>query len=122
FFDNYAGVVDDDLDDTTISGLHVSYCASQQSLSGTYYHDNIQFTGGLLPEFVDNTQTDFTLNDYHLTCDSPCLDAGDGTAFPDDTYDVDGDSNTSEDTPDLDLQPRIVTTIDLGPYELAEEC
>lgn len=53
-----------------------------------------------------------------LQAGSPCIDAGDNTAVPADTADLDDDSNTSERTPlDLDGNPRFFddpATIDTG--------
>ena len=50
------------------------------------------------PVFVDAAQ-----GDYRLASHSPCIDAGDDTALPPDTFDLDGDANTSEQLPvDLD--------------------
>ena len=53
--------------------------------------------------------------DYHLLAGSPCIDAGDNTAVPLDTADLDGDGNTTEPIPwDLDGNPRIVDGNDDG--------
>ena len=59
------------------------------------------------------------VGDYHLLPGSPCIDAGDNTAVPADTTDLDGDGNTTEPIPwDLDGYPRIVGDwIDMGAYE-----
>jgi hypothetical protein len=46
---------------------------------------------------------------YRLLPDSPCIDAGDNTAVPADTIDLDGDADTIERTPlDLDRTARLV--------------
>jgi hypothetical protein len=71
--------------------------------------------------------------DYRLSLSpgSPCIDAGDNTAVPLDTLDLDGDGNTDEPIPfDLDGDPRFVDDpntadtgsgtapiVDLGAYE-----
>ena len=63
--------------------------------------------------------------DYHLLPGSLCIDAGDNTAVPADTTDLDGDGNTTEPIPfDLDGNPRIVDgnddgnpVVDMGAYE-----
>ncbi len=48
-------------------------------------------------------------NDYRLGPGSPCIDAGDNTAVPADTADVDDDLDTTEPTPlDHDGNPRFV--------------
>ena len=47
--------------------------------------------------------------DYHLRWDSPCIDAGDNTAVPLDTEDIDGDGDTTERIPwDIDGNPRFI--------------
>ncbi|MBA7652717.1 hypothetical protein ES703_60556 [subsurface metagenome] len=47
--------------------------------------------------------------DYHLLPSSLCIDAGDNTAVPADTTDLDGDGNTAEPIPwDLGANPRFV--------------
>jgi parallel beta-helix repeat protein len=60
-------------------------------------------------------------DDLRLTAgSSPCIDAGDTTALPADTADLDGDTNTTEDIPhDLDGSPRVVgSEVDMGAYEV----
>jgi hypothetical protein len=65
---------------------------------------------------------------YRLELGSPCIDAGDNDAVPCDQFDVnenleDCESQTPEDTPDLDLGPRIVAVnsqtavVDMGAFE-----
>lgn len=73
------------------------------------------------------------LGDYHLFPNSPCIDAGDNTAVPGDTADLDGDGKTTEPLPwDLDAvcrfvdHPDVLDTgngappiVDIGAYEFA---
>ena len=64
------------------------------------------------PLFIDGT------GNYRLQTGSPCIDTGDDLAVLPDTYDADADLNTTEDTPDLLWNVRIVpTAVDMGCYE-----
>jgi len=55
--------------------------------------------------------------DYHHS-GAECAELGDNALLPPDWHDLDGDGDTSEPLPvDLDGQPRVVGTVDLGPYE-----
>ncbi len=67
------------------------------------------------PEFVNAALGNLRLTDGV----SPCINTGNSTDLPDDTTDLDGDSNTSEHIPfDLDLNPREVgASVDMGAYE-----
>ncbi|MHC4753761.1 MAG: hypothetical protein ACYTBP_01330 [Planctomycetota bacterium] len=79
---------------------------------------------------IDESAND-CFGNLHLCCDSPCIDAGDNSAVPPDKADLDGDSNTIEQTPlDLDGNERFKDTIhvvdtgngtppvvDMGAYE-----
>jgi hypothetical protein len=84
------------------------------------------------PLFVDASNAD-----YRLGIGSPCIDAGDSTAVPEDSADLDGDGDTSERTPlDLDEFPRFVDyatpdtgvadppdypqVVDMGAYEFGD--
>jgi len=88
------------------------------------------------PRFVDvdgpdNDPNTFDDNDFRLAFGSPCIDAGDNTAVPPDTFDLDGDGDTTEPLPvDLDGNPRFVDDpatpdsgngnppiVDMGAYE-----
>jgi subtilisin family serine protease len=79
------------------------------------------------PDFVDESNPDPNLRDYHLRPGSPCIDAGVNNSVPPDTTDLDGDGNTTEATPwDLDGHPRFADgdcnsteTVDMGAYEFA---
>ena len=92
----------------------VNYCCIQGltgSLGGTgNIDDDPNFTrepndGGDGWGVGDNDEP----GDLHLTGDSGCIDAGDNTAVPADTADLDGDGNTTEATPwDFDGHPRFV--------------
>ena len=65
------------------------------------------------PLFVNETG-----NDFRLQLTSPAINIGVNAQVPLDSTDVDGDANTTEVRPDLDLNPRIVATVvDLGAYE-----
>ncbi len=62
--------------------------------------------------------------DYRLQNTSPCVDEGTNTNIPIDTFDIDGDANTSEATPELQLFRRIIegdgispATVDMGAFE-----
>jgi predicted outer membrane repeat protein len=79
------------------------------------------------PDNIVGTEDD----DLHVLSGSPCIDAGDNTAAPEDAADLDGDSNTSEPVPwDRDGNPRFVDDpekadtgsgtlpiVDMGAYE-----
>ena len=57
------------------------------------------------PDSIVGTEDD----NLRLSPVSPCIDAGDNTAVPTDTADVDGDGNTTEPTPrDIDGFPRFI--------------
>ena len=56
--------------------------------------------------------------DLRLSTGSLCIDAGSNAPVPADTHDVDGDDNTTEKTPDLNLNDRVFNgTVDMGAYE-----
>jgi hypothetical protein len=84
------------------------------------YYSNVQGFGGGVPGNIDVDPlfVNPSSGDYRLGLGSPCIDAADTTALPPDTYDLDGDGNTSEPIPvDLDWLPRIIddpNTIDTG--------
>jgi predicted outer membrane repeat protein len=96
---------------TASAAVSVNYCAVQGGeldiyvSAGTLNYDsnsNIDVD----PCFVDADGADDTVgtedDNLRLTNGSPCIDAGDNTAVPADTTDLDGDGNTAEPTP-LDL-------------------
>ncbi|MCI0363251.1 MAG: hypothetical protein L0219_05170 [Phycisphaerales bacterium] len=78
---------------------------------------------GLDPLFVDGDGGDDQYgtkdDNLRLSAPSPCRDAGDNTALPNDDYDLDGDGQTIEPLPlDLELLPRIVNgVVDMGAHE-----
>ena len=87
--------------------------AGTGNLNGTNPANDPDFVTSLDPNTAPSTGGNF-----RLLTSSPCINVGTNTGFPADIYDVDGDMNTTEPTPDLDTQERIEnTTIDLGPYE-----
>jgi hypothetical protein len=55
---------------------------------------------------------------YRLQGTSPAREAGDDGAVVADTFDVDGDGNTTEPTPDLDGRDRVAGIVDMGTYEM----
>ncbi len=90
----------------------VYYCDVQDRDWGAG-NDNISTD----PEFVN-----LGAGDLRLMSDSPCIDAGDDTAVPEDEFDVDGDGDEEERTPDLDFNDRVQhCEVDMGAYEI-EEC
>jgi len=128
FFDNYAGD-SQDIDDSTDDTLIVSYCAMQElpTQHPEHYNDNIVFGENgapATPQFVDNSQSDLTLNNYHLACGSVCIDAGTNAALAADSDNADEDSSTSEKTPALEYSlassDRIIGStqeVDMGAFE-----
>jgi hypothetical protein len=85
------------------------------------------FAGADGPDGIIGTEDD----NLRLLADSNCIDAGDNSAVPVDTYDLDNDSNTDESIPfDLDRHARFVDEpnvddsgsgtkpiVDMGAYE-----
>jgi hypothetical protein len=61
----------------------------------------------------------YQVHDYHLSVSSPATDAGDNSALPADTLDLDGDGDTAEPLPvDFDKHARVLcNSVDMGPYE-----
>ncbi|NIP86844.1 MAG: hypothetical protein GTO03_15275, partial [Planctomycetales bacterium] len=84
---------------------------------------------------ADPQFTDAALGNLRLQLTSPAIDAGDNSALPADSVDLDGDGDTFEATPfDLDSNPRRVDIpdvpdigigpppiVDLGAYEVQGE-
>ena len=86
-----------DIDTTAGSAIAGSGTTNQTSI----IHGDPLFTTGL-----------------RLSCGSPCINVGlDDSEVLADTFDVNGDTDLSEKTPDLDRLTRIVVSIDMGAYE-----
>ena len=85
----------------------VTYCDLQGGYAGT---GNINLDPLFVdPDGPDNDPATWQDNDYRLAAGSPCIDAGQNSAVPADTFDLDGDGDTTEPIPfDLDGQPRFV--------------
>ncbi|GEM_PF-1857739 len=77
------------------------------------------------PRFVDAAGGDYRLGDG-----SPAIDAGDNSVVPADEFDIDGDGDFTEPTPDFDGRPRlyddagvadtgagVAPLVDMGAYE-----
>jgi hypothetical protein len=83
------------------------------------------------PLFVDANGPDDIIgtedDNLRLSPGSPCIDKGNNASVPADTTDLDGDGNTTEQTPlDLDSRPRFVdgdcnstVIVDMGAYEFS---
>ncbi|NOT01681.1 MAG: hypothetical protein HOP29_13750 [Phycisphaerales bacterium] len=125
-------VVDDQLHITSSNGVSLTYSAIED------YWSECEFWGwGCALWFICTVPCDehnleddpgfvsAAGGDFHLGSTSPCIDVGSNADAPLDTCDVNGDENTSESTPDLDLAARIVDgpdpgstpTVDMGCYE-----
>ncbi len=116
------------------STIDVNYCDVKGGLAGIYndgtgtvkWGNNIDAD----PLFVDASNPDPNLRDYHLQLGSPCIDAGDNNSVPDDIADLDNDGSLLEPLPlDLDYRDRIAdgdcnTTqiVDMGAYEFSSAC
>ncbi|MFC1783689.1 right-handed parallel beta-helix repeat-containing protein, partial [Planctomycetota bacterium] len=86
----------------------ISYCDIKDSNgSGPSWNTDLGTDGGgnidIDPQFKNPDGPDDIAgtadDDLQLAYDSPCIDAGDNTALPPDTYDLDSDSNTTEPIP-----------------------
>ncbi len=63
-----------------------------------------------------------TIGNLHLLANSPSIDAGNDSAVPADTADLDGDGDTDEPIPlDLDGEPRFDKNVDMGAYEYVHQ-
>ncbi len=78
---------------------------------------------GDAPGFINANGSDDVFgtedDNVELIVTSPCINAGDNTALPSDTYDLDQDGDTSEQIPlDLGGGPRVVdSAVNMGAYE-----
>jgi len=89
------------------SSTAVNYCCVEDWSGGGWGNigDDPNFVDPNGPDEIVGTEDD----NIRLSADSNCIDAGDNTAIPPDTVDLDEDGNTSELTPlDLDGQDRFV--------------
>lgn len=91
-------------------------------LSSTIAVTNSIVQGGYTGEGnldLDPLFMDAGVGDLRLQSTSPAIDAGDNSALPADTHDLDGDGDTGEPIPfDLAGNPRIYSSdVDLGAYE-----
>ncbi|MHC4676184.1 MAG: LamG-like jellyroll fold domain-containing protein [Planctomycetota bacterium] len=94
--------------------LTINYSCVQGWTGGLGGTGNI----GTDPCFVDTDGPDDTAgtqdDNLRLSAGSGCIDAGDNSAVPADTADLDGDGDTSEPTPnDLDGSPRFINDVDV---------
>ena len=111
------------------SNIQVSNCILWNGANGIWKNEPSTITitysdiqGGWPGEGNINTSPffiDIANDDYHLLRSSPCINAGDNTAVPFDTADLDGDGDINEPVPfDLDSNPRITgERVDIGAYE-----
>jgi parallel beta-helix repeat protein/predicted outer membrane repeat protein len=97
--------------------LTVSHCSIQGGQGAVFVPngDTLIWGAGNIdvdPRFVG-------ADDYHLFTSSLCVDAGDSSAIPSDTGDLDGDGDTSEPIPyDLGGVARVLGgAVDIGAYE-----
>mgnify|MGYP000917707777 CR=1 FL=1 len=113
------------------STLVITYCDVQGGWEGL---GNIDADPLFVdPDGPDDDPATWEDNDYRLGPGSPCIDAGDNSAVPPDTFDLDGDGDVSEPVPfDLSVRPRFVDDVtvpdtgsgapplvDMGAYEYA---
>jgi hypothetical protein len=100
-------------------GLANTVSASYSLIQGGYAGTGNLNVDPLFVNALAPSSTPSTGGDYHLQSTSPAIDAGSYSALPADTYDLDGDSNTSETLPyDRDSQARVLTELDLGADEV----
>jgi hypothetical protein len=107
----------------------ITYCDIQGGWTGTGNIDGDPLF--VDPDGPDDDPNTWEDNDYRLRPSSPCIDAGDNTAVPPDTADLDGDGDTVEPLPfDLNANPRFLDVtvadsgkgappiVDMGAYEV----
>jgi parallel beta-helix repeat protein len=116
------------------STLAVSYSDVEGGEAGVYVFGACELVWGPGNIDADPLFVDADGGDYHLSGDSPCIDAGCNWGVPPDVADLDDDADTSEITPlDLDGEgrffddPDTVDTgcgcpplVDMGAYEFGD--
>ncbi len=116
--------------------LTVRYCDVEGGQAAAYVEEGSELIWGEGNIESDPLFVDPPNGDFHLPPLSPCLDAGNNDAVPQDAADLDGDGDVDEATPfDLDGNPRFVNDldtqdtglneggcpiVDLGAYEFQE--
>ncbi|MDY7108301.1 MAG: hypothetical protein SYC29_06655 [Planctomycetota bacterium] len=119
--------------DPETPGLIVDYADIQGGEAGIggYDPDCVDWGDGNLDPPEDPMFGNPSANppNYRLRTGSPCIDAGDPneSIIPADGYDVDGDDDDTERTPDLDHRDRILhggdgLVVDMGAYEHYADC
>lgn len=102
-----------------VTNFSIRYSVTSQTGTGNILGD---------PKYIDSANGNF-----RLRYDSPAIDAGDNTAIPADTLDLDSDGDITEPLPyDLDGQPRVAEMpmqpntgngdfplVDMGAYEVS---
>jgi predicted outer membrane repeat protein len=123
----FSGSPDFELDNSILWGNKTAGTPDQMSGNGQILHSLVQGGCPLMancpdpasiidgnPQFVDEAS-----GDLRLKMASPAIDAGDKSALPADSLDLDADSNTLEPLPiDLDDRPRVAgSEVDMGAFE-----
>lgn len=93
--------------------------AGELSVTALDISHSIVQGGAQGPRVLDEDPLFESSSSYRLSASSPAVDAGLAAFLPPDTFDLDGDGDTTEPLPlDLDGQPRVQgTEVDLGAYE-----
>lgn len=108
--------------------LTIEYCDVKDRNNTSSVSSSVTQGSGNIGENTSTHDPDFVnpgAGNYKLSCSSPCINTGDpdaDTDFPPDDFDVDEDSDTSEEIVDLTLGHRILgvaasEVIDMGAYE-----
>ena len=74
------------------------------------------------PDGADNDPDTWGDNDYHLSAGSPCIDAGDNTAVPLDSVDLDDSARLTDDPATPDTGHGTPPLVDMGAYEFGDDC
>ncbi|MHC4881625.1 MAG: hypothetical protein ACYTCV_03385, partial [Planctomycetota bacterium] len=111
----------------TNSSASISYCDVQGGQAAMYNDGTATINWGPSSINADPVFIDAGGGDLRLSYGSPCIDTGDNTAVPQDTYDLDRDGNITETVPwDLEENSRMIDQIfadpnapivDMGAYE-----